>query len=217
MHTLRLSAAAALIVSSVLSIAWAFSSAGCGGNFVWICASPTGVDLGTANNGDSSYGACPCACCLSGPINGHPYPQGDCPFADAGAEGGPLPCSGECVPLPPPGWTPVLLWTGMDDVTAGCPDVALDAVFDGYASDGTATFALACTSTASGTCSGMADVCGPGPAPDTFRSCIMQAGDLDCVSLGSYPEQHVYLQSGPVQPSPFTFCCATTRIPSREQ
>jgi hypothetical protein len=197
----------ALFVSSLLAIAWSMSAGGCGNVYVWICASPQGVDLGTDNTGDGTYGDCPCTCCLSGPVNGHPYPQGDCPFADAG-DGGPLPCNGQCYPGPPLGWSaPLLLSISEGPATAQCPDVAPEGLFDGPADGG--GFGVACTSTASGVCSGLADVCGPTPA-DGFSPCVSVAGDHACVGVSPYSDLYVFDEA---TFGPTTFCCLPSPLP----
>jgi hypothetical protein len=131
---------------------------------------------------------------------------------DAGAEGGPISgCTGECWPIPPPGWTSLLLWIGPQNETPLCPPTAPTVVYDGSASG---AFALACTSNASGTCPGLGDVCAPEPA-DGFRPCVMHDGDVDCVSLGPYPEKHLFYEGGGADPLlPSTFCCLPSLLPS---
>jgi hypothetical protein len=245
-----------VLVSVVLTLAAALAGAfgggaGCGTNYIWDCAGPDGGNIGSDNSGDL---VCPCGsgCCIYGPVQAGPYPVGNCPWFDAGADGGalvcgpgtvrvgnecvpagddgdggddggdggdggPLPaCTGQCVPLPPPEWTPVLLWSGAQASAPSCPDLGLTVVFDGVAiaNDASSTFGLACTSNASGACPGPLDVCGPAPAVG-FLPCVMHDGDLPCASQGPYPEWYLFYEGTAPEPSlPSTFCCAPSpRIP----
>jgi hypothetical protein len=219
MNALRLSAAT--IAVAVILAAAAIGSCSSPGPQVSICLVPTLPE--TAADG----GPDPCHCdpppsldittcpCLSGTQQDQDvyltcmasYREEQ----DAG-EGGPIAgCTGQCWPIPPPEWTPILLWIGIEDDAPLCPDMAPTVVFDG---DANGTFALGCTSNASGSCPGLGDVCGPAPADD-FRPCVMNVGDLDCVTLGPYPERHLFYQDaagGPVLPS--TFCCTPSPLPT---
>jgi hypothetical protein len=209
--------AGALAVSLVLAAGWALSTASCGGTiYVWECAAPDGADLGAANTAnDPTYGDCPCKCCTHGPVNGHPYPQGDCPFADAGAgEGGPIPCSGQCWPLvPEPNWTgPLLLGVGPASNRPLCPASGDSApVWGGYGMD---TFAVACTSQASGVCADLIHVCGPEGA-EGFSACVLQAGDVTCPLVPPYTNRQVFYEAPPpLSGLPTTLCCMDATPPT---
>jgi hypothetical protein len=220
-NTLRASAAA-VVLASLLAVAWTLSAGSCGGTiYEWECATPSGQNLGnytTANAG--AYGDCPCVCCTSGPGNGQPYPQGNCPWYDGGtdsggdADGGPIPsCDGACWPgpLPGPEWMQVLLWTAGDASAPQCPAVAPTDVFDGNAELNN-TAARACGSTASGWCAGLGEVCGPASASG-FVPCIMQEDNHPCVGSGPYPVWSLLYQGAPPEPvSATTFCCAPAPI-----
>jgi hypothetical protein len=134
---------------------------------------------------------------------------------DAGdaAEGGPIPaCNGQCWPIPPPAWTPILLWSGAESDAPACPYVAPTIVFAGNADDANGTFALGCASNASGSCPGFGDVCGPSFA-DGFLQCVLLDADLPCVSRGPYPDRLVFYESSPGAPIlTSTFCCAPSPI-----
>jgi hypothetical protein len=112
-------------------------------------------------------------CCTSGPDNGQPYPQGNCPWYDGGtgdaAEGGPLPaCTGQCSPFPPDVWTgPVLLGTGGALGAPACPDNALADIFDGHANPITDALCGACSCTPpSGACAPPATITASSAACD---------------------------------------------------
>jgi hypothetical protein len=132
-------------------------------------------------------------------------------LGDAGADAGPLSgaCPGQCWPGLPHDWTsPSLLWTGAESAAPPCPDVAPIVFFDGQASG---VFALACTSSASGSCPGIADVCAPGDAPG-FSQCVIRDGILNCPLLGPYSERHVFYEDASGLPS--TFCCLPSPLPA---
>jgi hypothetical protein len=161
-NALRLPVAAAALIA--LYVAAAALGACSNGPLLSDCLIPT---LGEV---DADGGPDPCHCnpapslnittcpCLSG---GHP--DKDAYLAcmatyreemmDAGAstDGGPIPgCTGQCWPPPPAYWTtPLLLWIGPENDAPSCPTEAPFVFYDGYAGG---SFALACTSGASGTC-----------------------------------------------------------------
>lgn len=161
MNALRLSRAV-MIAATVLAVAAALAGtfgaaiAGCstGTDYVWNCAGPDGGNIGT----DVSQNfVCPCSCCIDGPVQGGPFPTGDCPFADGGtgADGGPLPgCAGQCVPNPPTYWSgPVLLWYGASIDAPSCPASAAGVGYQGYAEPTTNLVCDVCScSTPTGTC-----------------------------------------------------------------
>ena len=76
------------------------------------------------------------------------------------------------------------------------------------AAPGTGAFALACTSTASGRCPGLADVCGP-EQTEGFWPCVSHDGDHACVSLSPYTENHVFYAD---TFGSTTFCCLPTSL-----
>jgi hypothetical protein len=220
MNALRLSAAA-IVVLAVSAAAAALGSCSSGPEItVSICAIPTLDEKGADGSPD------PCHCnpppslnittcpCLSGdPQSVDSYNacmtlyRGE---TDAGAEGGPISgCTGECWPIPPPDWAPLLLWVGLQSNAPPCPEVAPAPVYGGYA---TGTFALACTSNASGTCPGLGDVCGP-EAGDGFWTCIFREGDVDCPLVGPYDEKHVFYETAGSPTLPSTFCCPSAPLP----
>jgi hypothetical protein len=212
--------AVALAVSSLLAMAWALGAGACSAPQAVIpnCFVPNLTELGADGRPD------PCHCNIA-----PPYADSSCPctgnqlFAegltgvqvyqvcmsmvpDAGdaAEGGPLPaCNGACWPIPPPEWTPMLLWIGAESDAPPCPPSAPAIVYDGY---GPGTFAEACTSNASGACPDLADVCGPA-STDGFWLCIYHEGDVPCLTLGPYAQHHVFYSAAGQPIDPTTFCC----------
>jgi hypothetical protein len=209
MNALRLSAAVTA-VAVILAVAGGLGACG-PGELISICTIPTQGEVGADGGPD------PCHCdppaslnitncgCLTGT-------QQDLDVfnacmatlreeQDAGEEG-PIPgCTGHCWPGSPLGWSsPLLLWVGQGSAAPPCPDVAPIVLYDGQ---NNGVFAVACTSTASGSCSGLADVCGPGQA-DGFWPCVSVEGDHACVSLSPYTEPHVFDED---TFGPTTFCC----------
>ncbi len=218
MNALRLSAAA-MAVAVILAAAGAIGACG-PGQTISNCLVPTKTE--TAADG----GPDPCHCdpppalnitgcaCLSGD-------QGEVDYYNAcmatfreeqdAGEGGPIPgCTGQCWPIPPPEWTPLLLWVGAQSSAPPCPDVAPAAVYGGYANG---AFAFACASNASGACPSFGDVCGPAGA-EGFWQCAFQEGDADCPIVGPYLVKHTFYEHPGQSSEPATFCCPTSPLPA---
>ncbi len=217
MSALRLPAAA-IAIATVLAAAAALGSCGTGQVTLSLCTTPT-VDEKAADGGPDP---CHCDPPPSLDITTCPCLSGSQQYVDAynacmqlfrleedAGEGGPIPggCTGQCWPIPPPGWTPLLLWFGAESDAPSCPNVAPAPVYGGYAAG---TFALACASNASGTCADLGDICGPEQA-DGFWTCVYQEGDDECALVGPYVEKHLFYEGA----TPTTFCCPAAPLPSR--
>jgi hypothetical protein len=127
---------------------------------------------------------------------------------DAGGPIEPGACAGGCWPAPPAFWTtPDLLWFGAEIDAPSCPPIAPTVAFAGFSAGG--AFALACSSTASGTCPGLGSVCAPGYA-DGFAQCVTRPGASACPLLSPYNEPHVF--TDPTDGAPVTFCCMASPV-----
>jgi hypothetical protein len=128
---------ASLVLSILAAVAGLLGGggAGCGGGVdVWYCFSPDGGIIGNEPTSDPSPRPSTCPCALAGPPGQH-YPQGDCAWLDAGAEGGPIPgCNGQCVAGPTGGgWSLVLGWFGTESEPPACPLNAPELTYEGWA------------------------------------------------------------------------------------
>jgi hypothetical protein len=181
---------------------------------VWICTDPDG---GAPYSGLTYNLVCPCYCCINGPVGGGPYPEGDCPFLDAGADGGDAgdtdagdagqggapsgSCTGECLPPTPDGWeAPQLLFIGSPADQATCPAAAAAIVYEGYGSMTTSTtcsctFAWACQGTPSGTCPSGHYCAAFGPGSGAL-TCVYQLGDVVCPPGNPYSDKYTFYYAG---------------------
>jgi hypothetical protein len=136
MNRLRLPAAVLFLALVVgLGSVVGTSVSGCGnGVDVWLCFSPDGGLVGTEVTQDPSQRPSECPCATNGPP-GHTFPQGDCAWLDAGAEGGPIPgCNGQCVAGAPSGWSdPGPVWIGAESDAPMCPPNAPRVGYEGGA------------------------------------------------------------------------------------
>ncbi len=214
---LALAVTGSSLLAALLAVAW-----GCGTDHVvtYDCA------LGTPGETGADGGPNPCHCATPG--------GGDCACtspdefqnsgfsgkqlfqfclqsledAGDGAEGGPLlACNGQCWPIQPDPspnqWTaPQLLWVGTE-IDPQCPGASPAPVWGGY---GSGTFALACTSNASGACSDPGAICGPANA-NGFATCVSQAGDVACPLVGQYVNRQLFYEAAGQPLDPTTFCC----------
>ncbi len=221
MNMLRLSAAAVVVAAVLIAAALGACDPGA---VISVCNIPT------VNERAADGGPDPCHCdpppalnitgcpCLSDPTNQDAIDDyGQC-FAsfldeeDAGL-GGPLTraCTGGCWPIPPLGWTQMaLLWVGAESNAPPCPPSAPAVLYGGY---GPGTFAIACTSNASGSCPDLGDVCGP-TAGEGFWACVYREGNDGCPLLGPYTEDHVFYEASGQPSQPSTFCCLPSPAPA---
>jgi hypothetical protein len=220
-HPLRL-ARALMVATTALAAAVAGTLGGAAGGChapipdVWVCMDPNGgrpYSMLTYNL------VCPCTCCVNGPVVSGPYPEGDCLWLDAGADGGdaggthagdagqggapPGTCTGECLPSAPLGWMgPELLLIASSTDEATCPDAGLSIAYAGYGSVTTATtcsctLGWACQGTPSGTCPDGV-YCAAFGAVSGALTCISYdySVDFDCPNGSPYSDKHVFYYAG---------------------
>ena len=116
-----------LSIACAVALATGAGAAGCGGTIdVWSCLlAGRWSHRQLQRGGDPSTLPAGCTCALSGPP-GHTYPQGDCAWLDAGAEGGPIPANAlaaaSALRIAPEFWSaPGLFLIGPPGQDAGCP------------------------------------------------------------------------------------------------
>ena len=175
----------------------------------WICTNADGGDPFPA----ATYNLiCPCTCCTTGPVGGGPYPTGDCPWLDAGEDGGDAgdtdggdagqggassgTCTGECLPGTPDTWeAPQLLFIASPADQATCSNPGA-IVYRGYGSVTTSTtcsctLGWACQGTPSGTCPD-GQYCSAFGSVSGALTCIGHDGDVGRPTGSGYSDRHVF-------------------------